>query len=265
MRLAEQLDAFLDRGAVAGPFGEYLVRALRTDEAVPAGTTIGPYRILKELGRGGMAIVYHAQRADGTFRQDVAIKLVKRGTDTEEVLQRFRQERQILAALQHPHIARLLDGGLTGDGRPYFAMELVEGVPIDEFCRRQRLGIDARIDLCIAVARAVQHAHRHLVVHRDLKPPNILITATGEPKLLDFGIAKLLDPGASDEAAPQTRTALRLMTPDYASPEQVRGEPITTSSDVLPDGSAPVRTPHRATRAGYAGPRTRSSRTRHLR
>ncbi len=226
-------DGFLvSGGAMAGPFGDDLVEAFERDEGLPLGSLVGHYRLLEELGRGGMAVVYLAERADGAFAQQVALKIVKRGIDTDEVISRFRQERQILAALAHDNIARLNDGGVAPDGRPYLAMELVRGEPIDRYCDRLGLGIGARVDLCVAVARAVEHAHRRLVVHRDLKPSNILIGADGAIKLLDFGIAKLLAPGAADFAAPPTRTALRLMTPEYASPEQVRGDAITTASDV---------------------------------
>jgi tetratricopeptide (TPR) repeat protein len=233
LREVDENDPFLSPGgAVEGAFGDDLADALARDEGVPLGDRIGPYRIVSELGRGGMAVVYLAERVDGAFGQQVALKVVKRGIDTDEVLTRFRQERQILASLNHPGIARLLDGGETPDGRPYLVMELVKGEPIDRYCERAALGVDARVDLCIAVARAVQHAHRHLVVHRDLKPSNILITAEGEIRLLDFGIAKLLETSPVEYAAPPTRTALRVMTPEYASPEQVRGEPITTGSDV---------------------------------
>jgi len=225
-------DFLVSGGAMAGPFGDDLVEALEREEGLPLGSLVGHYRLVDELGRGGMAVVYLAERADGVFAQQVALKIVKRGIDTDEVISRFRQERQILAALAHDDIARLIDGGVAPDGRPYLAMELVRGEPIDRYCDRLGLGTGARVDLCIAVARAVERAHRRLVVHRDLKPSNILIGSDGAIKLLDFGIAKLLAPGATDFAAPPTRTALRLMTPEYASPEQVRGDAITTASDV---------------------------------
>jgi serine/threonine-protein kinase len=233
LRELDENDPFLRLGgAAAGVFGDDLAAMLARDEGVPLGDRIGPYRIVGELGRGGMAVVYLADRVDGAFDQQVALKIVKRGIDTDEVLTRFRQERQILASLTHPGIARLLDGGETPDGRPYLVMELVHGDPIHRYCQREGLDLEARVDLCIAVAQAVQHAHRHLVVHRDLKPSNILITAEGGVRLLDFGIAKLLDTSPVEFAAPHTRTAIRVMTPDYASPEQVRGGPITTGSDV---------------------------------
>jgi eukaryotic-like serine/threonine-protein kinase len=233
LRELDDQDPFLTPGgALDGPFGGDLLAVLDQDEGIPFGTRIGPYRIAGELGRGGMALVYLAERADGAFSQQVALKVVKRGIDTDEVIARFRQERQILASLTHPGIARLVDGGVTPDGRPYLAMEFVEGEPIDRYCDRLALDVDRRVDLCIAVARAVEHAHQRLVVHRDLKPSNILIGAYGDIKLLDFGIAKLLDPSTVDHAAPPTRTTVRVMTPEYASPEQVRGDTITTASDV---------------------------------
>jgi eukaryotic-like serine/threonine-protein kinase len=205
---------------------------LTANDGIGDGARIGPFRIVRELGRGGMGVVYLAERADGGFAQQVALKVLKRGLETDEVLARFRQERQILASLTHPNIARLLEGGMTADERPYFAMELVEGEPIDEYCARAGLDIGARVDLCIAVASAVQYAHRHLVIHRDLKPSNVLITPDGEIKLPDFGIAKLIASDADAVAVPQTRTIARMMTPEYASPEQVRGGAITTASDV---------------------------------
>jgi serine/threonine-protein kinase len=177
-----------------------------------------------------MGTVYLAHRDDREFDQAVALKVV-RAADSEEILRRFELERQIVASLQHPNIARLLDGGRTGDGRPYFVMEYVEGAPIDVHCDRRRLSIDRRLALFMRVGRAVQHAHRNLVVHRDLKPSNIVVTGDGEVKLLDFGIAKLLAP-APFASEPLTRTVGRLLTPEYASPEQVRGEPVTTAADV---------------------------------
>ena len=159
---------------------------------------VGPYRVIHELGRGGMGIVYRAERADGEFVQVVALKLVRRGFDGDDTTVRFRRERQILAQLDHPSIARLLDGGLHTDGRPYFAMELVEGEPITTYCDRRRLSIDARVQLFCRVCEAVQYAHGRLIVHRDLKPANIFVTTTGDLKLLDFGIAKLLTDDDAD-------------------------------------------------------------------
>jgi serine/threonine protein kinase/tetratricopeptide (TPR) repeat protein len=192
---------------------------------------IGPYRLIRIVGRGGMGAVYEAVRDDDQFQQQVAIKLIKGGMDSDFVRKRFVLERQILASLDHPHIARLFDGGTTKDLRPYFVMEFVDGEPITEYCHRHNLSLDDKLKLFRDVCSAVQHAHQKLVVHRDLKPSNIMVTADGTPKLLDFGIAKLLalDPG---DASTRTETALRLMTPDYASPEQVRGGAITTMTDV---------------------------------
>ncbi|MEM6647622.1 MAG: protein kinase [Bacteroidota bacterium] len=195
---------------------------------------VGAYRIERTLGRGGMGTVYLAQRDDGQFEQTVALKLVRRGLDTDDILRRFRYERQILAALQHPNIAGLLDGGVSDDGRPYFAMEYVEGEPITTYANRNSLTTDARLRLFRTVCDAVQHAHQNLVIHRDLKPSNILVTEAGEVKLLDFGIARLLDDDGRDgwTEAPVTRTGQRVMTPEYAAPEQVRGELPTTATDV---------------------------------
>jgi len=201
-----------------------------TEEAAArVGERIGPYAIVGLIGKGGMGAVYRAVRED-EFRMDVALKLLKRGTDTEASLRRFRKERQILAALQHPNIARLLDGGATEDGLPYFAMEYVEGRPLLEYSAS--LSIRQRLELFRSVCGAVQYAHQHLIVHRDLKPGNILVTADGTPKLLDFGIAKLVDPESTGAEMTLTVAGARVLTPDYASPEQVRGEPITIASDI---------------------------------
>jgi tetratricopeptide (TPR) repeat protein len=189
---------------------------------------LGPYRIVREIGRGGMGTVYLAERADGQFEQQVAIKVIKRGMDTDAVLQRFYAERQILARLQHPNITRLLDGGMF-DGRPYFVMEYLEGEPIAAYCRRRELTLPDRIRLFLEVCSAVEHAHRNLILHRDLKAGNILVDATGTPKLLDFGIAKLL---AAEGTTEQTAVGPRALTPQAASPEQIRNEPLTTASDV---------------------------------
>lgn len=196
------------------------------------GRRIGPYQLDEIIGSGGMGEVFRATRIDAEFKMQVAIKLIQVGRDTTFVVNRFRGERQILASLDHPNIARLLDGGSTSDGMPYFVMELVEGKPIQEYCEQQRLNLAARLELFLQVCGAVQYAHQRLVVHRDLKPSNILVGTDGVPKLLDFGIAKIFEPGQTGAVAQETLTVLRLMTPDYASPEQVRGEPVTTVSDV---------------------------------
>jgi eukaryotic-like serine/threonine-protein kinase len=201
------------------------------------GLRIGPYRILSELGRGGMGAVYLAVRDDAEgFAQKVAVKLIKRGMDTEAIVRRFLHERRILAGLSHPNIARLYDGGTALDGRPYFVMEHVEGRPLRAFAEAEGLGIEARLRLILKVCSAVQFAHQNLVIHRDLKPANILVGADSEPKLLDFGIAKLLDQSSSGdergEMSGLTAVDHRPMTPDYASPEQSLGEPVTTATDV---------------------------------
>jgi len=197
--------------------------------AAPEGRRIGPYEIVREIGRGGMGAVYLGRRQDD-FERRVAIKLIRTGLADSEALRRFLGERQIAARLEHPNIARLLDGGATPEGEPYFVMEYVEGEPLLDYCERLALPLDRRLALFQEICGAVAFAHRNLVVHRDIKPANILVTADGSPKLLDFGIAKLID--AEGRAAGGTETLYRVMTPDYASPEQVRGIPITTASDV---------------------------------
>ncbi|MEM7584461.1 MAG: serine/threonine-protein kinase [Acidobacteriota bacterium] len=199
---------------------------------LPAGASIGPYRVVRMLGRGGMGVVYLAERADGTFRKQVAVKLIRPGLDGPDIVRRFEAERQILANLEHPNIAHLLDGGTTASGAPYFVVEYVEGEPIDRYCAERNLDPHARLALFRQVCTAVSFAHRNLVVHRDLKPGNILVTADGVPKLVDFGIAKLLDRGRLRVASASTHLGARPMTPRYASPEQVRGEPLTTACDI---------------------------------
>ncbi len=199
------------------------------ENEIPPGTVIGPYRVVREIGRGGMGAVYLAAREG--FHQQVALKIIKRGMDTEAIVRRFVQERDVLASLNHPNIGRLLDGGTT-DGLPFIAMEYVEGETITEFCDRKRLTIDERLVLFRKVCAAVAYAHQNLVVHRDIKPSNILIALDGEPKLLDFGIAKLLSPDSFGNTLEPTATSANLMTPEYASPEQIRGEKITTASDI---------------------------------
>jgi non-specific serine/threonine protein kinase/serine/threonine-protein kinase len=251
-----QAERFIETPAPAGAGGEAIL-----DELVPDGSQVGrrvgPYEIEREIGHGGMGTVYLASRADAAYDQRVAIKIVRGHIGDRALLDRFRRERQILADLDHPCIARLLDGGALEDGSPYFVMEYVEGAPIDRYCRERGLSVEARIDLFCRVCSAVHDAHQHLVVHRDLKPGNILVTADGVPKLLDFGIAKLI----GDAAAPDL-TATRLMTLESASPEQVRGEVVTTATDVYALGvmlyglltgespyALPARTPHDLSRA----------------
>lgn len=207
------------------------------DECLPdagglAGKKIGVFELKRELGRGGMGAVYLAERADGEFRHTVAVKLIKRGMDTDFIVRRFRRERQILAALDHPLIARLIDGGSTPDGLPYFVMEYVEGETLYRFCDGRRLNTGARLRLFREICEGVDAAHRAGVVHRDLKPSNILVKNDFKPKLLDFGIAKIINPDLANETSEPTATAMRLMTAEYASPEQISGEQITPASDV---------------------------------
>ena len=225
----------------APPYGSTELNALSSLEALAEpddrdpmlGRVLGAYRIEREVGRGGMGAVYEAIRVDREFKMRVAIKLVKRGMDTDFVLRRFRTERQILAALDHPHIARLLDGGTTDDGLPYFVMEFIEGQPLYNFCDTHQLNIAERLKLFLSICDALHYAHQKQVVHRDIKPSNVLVTSEGVPKLLDFGIAKLLDPGlVGDITHDPTATAMRLMTPEYASPEQVQGAPTSPTTDV---------------------------------
>jgi eukaryotic-like serine/threonine-protein kinase len=219
-------DGFLDAPALAFSADLFEGEGPADDRA---GQTFGRYRVVREIGRGGMGAVFLAERADGEFRQRVALKVVRRSFADTELKRRFRQERQILASLNHPNIARLLDGGVSADGEPFLAMEYVEGARIDAYADAHRLSTEGRLRLFREVCAAVQYAHQNLVIHRDLKPSNILVTADGTPKLLDFGIAKLLDADAEGE---HTVTQLGVMTPEYASPEQVRGESVTTASDV---------------------------------
>jgi serine/threonine protein kinase/tetratricopeptide (TPR) repeat protein len=201
--------------------------------ASPAiGSHIGPYRLLQEIGHGGMGIVYRAARDDKDFRKEVAVKLIDPGRRSDDILKRFKAERQILAMLDHPHIARLVDGGTAPDGSPYLVMDYVAGRPLLEYCDHHRLGIDQRLQLFLAVCDAVQFAHQRLVVHRDLKSDNILVTEDGTPRLLDFGIARLLTPDGDTQAGTLTLPMQRMLTPDYASPEQVRGDPVTVAGDV---------------------------------
>ncbi len=195
------------------------------------GKNIGGYHVISRIGRGGMGVVYRAVRVGDHFLKHVALKVVRSGVGSEDAIRRFKNERQILASLEHANIARLLDGGATENGLPYLIMEYIDGKPVDEFCDSQRLAIPERLRLFQTICAAVQYAHQNLVVHRDIKPGNILVTPDGVPKLLDFGIAKLLEPELYFQTADPT-VAFRPMTPEYASPEQIRGESITTSSDI---------------------------------
>ena len=200
-------------------------------DAAKPGSRIGPYRIVREIGRGGMGAVHLAERDDEHYRQQVAIKLIKPGLGGDVIRRRFRNEMQILAELNHPNIARLFDAGTTADGLSYLVMEYVEGSAINVYCDQHQLSVEQRLDLFRTVCEAVQYAHQHLVIHRDIKPGNILVTGEGVPKLVDFGIAKLLQRGTL-ASSDLTATAMPFMTPQYASPEQVRGESVTTATDV---------------------------------
>ncbi len=222
-----------------------------------AGQRLGPYRLLEEIGSGGMGEVYRAVRADDEYQQQVAIKLVRAGVDAAFVGERLRAERQILATFEHPHIARLLDGGTTPEGVPYLVMELIDGQPITAYCDRRRLDTTARLRLFLLACSAVRYAHQHMVIHRDLKPSNILVTAEGSPRLLDFGIAKILEQGAIPVRAGVTINVFRVLTPKYASPEQLEGATVSAASDVyslgvilyeLLTGVMPSRTDDRTTR-----------------
>lgn len=223
----EKAESFMKESPVN--HGTLNLNLVESEQQLEAGHQIGAYKIIRVIGRGGMGTVYLAERADQQYKKHVAIKLVK-GTNTELFLHHFRNERQILASFDHPNIARLLDGGSTDTGLPYFVMEYVEGKAIDQYCDEKALNITDRLRLFQQVCGAVTYAHRHLVVHRDIKPSNILVTTEGIPKLLDFGIAKILQSESADSGA--TATNIFAMTPEYASPEQVQGFPVTTSSDV---------------------------------
>ena len=230
--LVDQVRALLaadESGGVLDSLSPHIASVAQLVEA-EAPVRVGAYRIVSELGRGGMGAVYLADRVDGDFQQRVAIKMIGTSDADDPLHQRFIAERRILAGLIHPHIARLLDGGVTDDGHPYLVMEYVDGLPITRYCDRHQLDINARLRLFVDVCGAVQHAHQNLVIHRDLKPSNILVSGDGVVHLLDFGIAKLIESGTA--AAPQTRIESRMMTPEYASPEQVRGETLGTASDI---------------------------------
>ncbi len=244
----------------ARPVAEDARRLALERVAAPAaaellGQRLGPYKIVRVLGEGGLSTVYLGERSDQQFTMRVAIKVVKRGMDTADILRRLRQERQILASLDHPNIARLFDGGTTGDGLPYFVMEHIEGEPIDRYCDRRALPVAERLEFFRTACSAVHAAHQNLIIHRDLKPSNLLVTTDGVPKLLDFGIAKLLGPDREDLAA-RTVTGMRLLTPEYASPEQVLGQPLTTATDVYSLGVMLYRllTGHRPYRFDAAQP-----------
>jgi serine/threonine protein kinase/tetratricopeptide (TPR) repeat protein len=254
--LREELESLLAQESAIG-FLETSLTGLLSEENVGPdpmiGCRLGPYQIVEQIGAGGMGEVYRAIRADDQYKKQVAIKLVRAGRRSAQILSRFRNERQILASLDHPNIARLLDGGMGPEATPYLVMDLIDGQPIDEYCDNRNLTITSRLKLFLEVCSAVGYAHRRLIVHRDLKPGNILVTAEGIPKLLDFGIAKILDSGAV-EGLEATATVLRILTPRYASPEQIQGETITTLSDVyslgvvlyeLLTGHHPYRVPSR--------------------
>lgn len=224
---SEEATGFLDRPAKLTVLAELGPELPQPVDTLP-GTRVGPYRIESAIGEGGMGTVYRATRDDQTFAQIVAIKVLHRELDRGAMLRRFQAERQILASLEHPNIARLLDAGVTADGRSYLVLEYIEGKPLTAYSEEARLSVREKLELFRQVCAAVQSAHQRLIVHRDLKPANILVTADGVPKLLDFGIAKLLD----DADADRTATGMHLMTPAYASPEQIRAEVITTASDI---------------------------------
>ncbi|MBM3752506.1 MAG: hypothetical protein FJW38_00815 [Acidobacteria bacterium] len=221
---------FLDKPAIT-PISKLMEEAAsEADDKMPA--TIGPYALQRPIGSGGMGRVYLAVRADKSYDKQVAIKVIRKGMETDRILQRFRRERQIMASLDHAHIARMLDGGATADGRPYFVMEFVDGQPIDIWCDQRRSSIEQRLRLFLQVCDAIHYAHQNLIIHRDIKPGNILVRSDATAKLLDFGIAKLMNADLGSVVAERTATSMRMMTPQYASPEQGKGDPVTTASDV---------------------------------
>lgn len=237
MDLRSQIEALLAHDPVAesdllatvSAAAESLSNTIESTE----GGRIGAYSVVREIGRGGMGIVYLAQRSDGQFQQQVAIKVIRHGLDSEYLLNRFRYERRILARLNHSNIARILDGGTTADGRPYLVMDYIEGQPLLEYCAARNLGTRQKLRLFLDLCAAVQHAHQRTVIHRDIKPGNIMVTADGVAKLLDFGIAKVLEAEADSPNAP----TMQMLTPDYASPEQVRGQEVTAASDIYSLGA----------------------------
>ena len=234
--LRQAVEALLAADESAARFMEAPAAVLAAGESedkdAPPAAQVGAYRLVQKIGEGGMSVVHAAVRDDDVYQKRVAIKFFRVGIERPELLKRFRIERQILAGLDHPFVAKLLDGGSTAGGAPYIIMEYVEGLPIDAFCERHGLSIPARLELFRKVCSAVQYAHTNLVVHRDIKPSNILVRSDGEPKLLDFGIAKLLNPELYAVGVEPTRFDACLMTPEYASPEQIRGEPVSTATDV---------------------------------
>ena len=245
----------------SGPVPAFVVEDEPRFRLLP-GKRIGPYEILEEIALGGMGAVYRAIRADGQYKQQVALKIVRADLGIELTATRFRNERQILASLDHSNIAKILDGGTTAEGLPYFVMEIIDGLPITDYCDKHKLSINPRLNIFRAVCSAVHYAHQHLVIHRDIKPGNILVTVEGVPKLLDFGLARILESGDNAHQPEQTISLLRLLTPEYASPEQFKGEPITTASDIYSLGvvlyelltgrtpyNVPTHTPHEVSRA----------------
>ena len=233
LRAHHRADGFIETPVVDDVF-----RLVDSDQQeIPGGRRIGQYQVIRKLGDGGMGAVYLAARADDQFQKQVAIKVVRFGLDNQFVINRFLSERQILANLEHPNIARLIDGGTTEAGLPYLVMEYIEGLPIDEYCECLALATVERLNLFRTVCSAVQYAHLHLVIHRDIKPSNVIVTTEGVPKLLDFGIAKLLDHESLGQGDGKTTTLMRLMTPEYASPEQVRGDNVTTATDIYSLGA----------------------------
>ena len=226
VRADEEAQDRLDRSVIEA------AELLRASQPTLVGRFVGPYQIVREIGSGGMGTVYEAVRTDDQYIRSVAIKFIAIGMETAEAVTRFRVERQVLAALQHQNIAMLLDGGTSGDGRPYIVMEYVKGKPLLDYCRERNASVTERLRLFCDLCSAVHHAHQMLVIHRDIKPANVLVTESGQPKLLDFGIAKLLTPDLFPESIANTHTAVRRMTPRYASPEQVRGEQLTTATDI---------------------------------